>query len=91
MDYPQVNVSKTGTLPFRRESFRLTLPCTGQVTAEVGVTLNVSITSPVPRKPPNVVNFRSKKVCIEGKFCIHVFINIIIISFIIIYLFVQII
>ncbi|XP_064105791.1 tyrosine-protein kinase Dnt-like isoform X2 [Macrobrachium nipponense] len=64
---PFVNVSLTGHVPHKVDSFELVLPCTGSRSAEVDVTLNINVTSPKPRKPPTVLYFRRKKICLEGK------------------------
>ena len=66
MGQPSVNITSTGEIPRTPQNFRLNLPCTGTHSAEVGVTLNISVTSPLPHKPPSVISFRYNKFCMEG-------------------------
>ncbi|XP_066982392.1 tyrosine-protein kinase Dnt-like [Macrobrachium rosenbergii] len=63
---PAVNVSLAGVIPEEAETFRFDLPCTGSRSAEVYVTLNINVTSPRPRQPPTVLQFKRRKICLEG-------------------------
>jgi len=63
---PYVNISLTGTVPREPTTFTLYLPCTGAVSAEVHVTLNINVTSSRPNLPPTELYFRRRKICLEG-------------------------
>ncbi|XP_068232377.1 tyrosine-protein kinase Dnt-like [Palaemon carinicauda] len=64
---PAVNVSLAGVIPEEAETFRFDLPCTGIRSAEVYVTLNINVTSPRPRQPLTVLQFKRRKICLEGQ------------------------
>ena len=72
---PTVNVSLTGTMPVQPQTFKLSLPCTGKVSVEVEVILNINVTSPRPRQPPTVLYFKRKKICLVGKFSLQYFLS----------------
>ncbi|XP_017770403.1 PREDICTED: tyrosine-protein kinase Dnt [Nicrophorus vespilloides] len=62
---PKLNISKAGTVPNAAQTFSISLPCTGIVTAEVNVAIHVNITL----MPINVttLSFRRKKTCIKAE------------------------
>ncbi|RXG67492.1 Tyrosine-protein kinase Drl [Armadillidium vulgare] len=61
-----VNISLTGNIPTKPSTFKLSLPCTGLLNAEVDVILNINVTSPRPEVSPTVLYFRRRKICMKG-------------------------
>ncbi|CAL4059753.1 unnamed protein product [Meganyctiphanes norvegica] len=64
---PQLNVSLSGEIPVSETTFRMDLPCTGLVSAEVFVVLNINVTAPRPRLPPTELYIVRRKVCLQGQ------------------------
>ncbi|RXG70707.1 Tyrosine-protein kinase Drl, partial [Armadillidium vulgare] len=62
---PMVNISLTGNIPTKPSTFKLSLPCTGLLNAEVDVILNINVTSPRPEVSPTVLYFRRRKICMK--------------------------
>lgn len=63
---PYLNVSLSGSVPQAPDTFALYLPCTGAVSAEVDVTLNINVTAPRPSMKPTVLFFKRRKICLKG-------------------------
>lgn len=63
---PFLNISLTGSVPTKPDTFALHLPCTGALSAEVDVTLNINVTSPTPNVTPSILYFKRRKICLKG-------------------------
>ncbi|XP_067011105.2 tyrosine-protein kinase Dnt [Anabrus simplex] len=65
---PALNVSLTGYVPTVPQTFRVSLPCTGNLNAEVDVTLYINVT--IQHSPRNVTAlvFRRRKICLKDTF-----------------------
>ncbi|GLH09473.1 Tyrosine-protein kinase Dnt [Gryllus bimaculatus] len=63
---PALNVSHAGLVPTAPQVFRITLPCTGRVSAEVNVTVAINVTL----GPGNVTSLaiRRRKFCQKGDY-----------------------
>ncbi|XP_054724955.1 tyrosine-protein kinase RYK-like isoform X2 [Uloborus diversus] len=61
---PQLNISRTGSIPTKEEVFRLVLQCTGRVNAEVDVFMNINITMVPPSNITHLV-LKRKKICLK--------------------------
>ncbi|KAF2347467.1 Serine-threonine/tyrosine-protein kinase catalytic domain [Trinorchestia longiramus] len=66
MEAPYLNVSTTGTVPKDPQTLTLHLPCTGVLSGQVHVTLNINVTAPRPSQLPTVLYFRRRKICLKG-------------------------
>ena len=64
---PTLNVSLAGVIPKKAETFQLNMPCTGLVSGEVEVILNLNVTSSRANMKPVVLYFSRKKICLQGK------------------------
>ncbi|KAB7499641.1 Tyrosine-protein kinase Drl [Armadillidium nasatum] len=63
---PTLNISLSGTIPKKTETFELNLPCTGLINGEVEVILNLNVTSSRANQPPTVLYFNRRKICLKG-------------------------
>ncbi|KAF5281464.1 hypothetical protein FQA39_LY17782 [Lamprigera yunnana] len=63
LDTPQLNISKSGLVPTNLQTFSISLPCTGLVTAEVNVTISINIAL-MPN--PLLLKMRREKICIRS-------------------------
>lgn len=65
MALPQLNISNKGLVPPRPETFKISLPCSGRVNAEVMVNLHLNITT--HNRAPNLTNItiKRKKICLK--------------------------
>ncbi|CAG5117969.1 unnamed protein product, partial [Candidula unifasciata] len=64
MSMPTANISLNGEVPNQISVFRVTLPCTGQINAEVHISIQMSI-SILSVSNPTLLNFKRKKVCLK--------------------------
>ncbi|XP_076246954.1 tyrosine-protein kinase Dnt [Calliopsis andreniformis] len=64
---PRVNVSARGEVPVTLQVFRIRLPCSGLVSAEIPITLRLNVTAPPgTRYNDTVLVFKRNKICFEG-------------------------
>lgn len=61
---PQLNISHRGTIPTQEEVFRVFLPCTGKLNAEVELQLQLNITMTSSMNMTRL-NLRRKKICLK--------------------------
>ncbi|XP_041356261.1 tyrosine-protein kinase RYK-like [Gigantopelta aegis] len=64
MRQPEANISNGGTVPKDLQVFRVKLPCTGEMSAEVDVTITMDI-SIFSASNLTVLNFKRRKMCIK--------------------------
>lgn len=64
---PQLNIPSSGVVPDRVETFSVHLPCTGNVSAEVPVSINLHVRAP-PRRNDTRLNFKRNKICLKGTY-----------------------
>lgn len=62
MAQPTANISESGTVPREISVFKVSLPCTGTISAEVHVNMIITVNM-VPVFNLTTLNFRRKKVC----------------------------
>lgn len=68
---PQVNVSAKGEVPVTLQVFRIRLPCSGLVSAEIPLALRLNVSA--PHAPPGtryndtILVFKRNKICFEGE------------------------
>ncbi|KAI8772486.1 tyrosine-protein kinase RYK isoform X2, partial [Biomphalaria glabrata] len=64
MNMPSANISENGEVPRNVSVFKVSLPCTGQINAEVHITIQISISLVSAANPPTLL-FKRKKVCLK--------------------------
>ncbi|XP_049803698.1 tyrosine-protein kinase Dnt-like [Schistocerca nitens] len=62
---PQLNISSRGLIPTRVQTFRVRFPCTGVVSAEIQVLLQLNVSSHNPLHNQTCLNFRRNKICLK--------------------------
>lgn len=68
---PRVNVSARGEVPTSLQVFRIRIPCSGLVSAEIPMTLRLNVTAPSgTRYNDTMLIFRRNKICLKGEFYI---------------------
>ncbi|XP_013067527.1 tyrosine-protein kinase RYK-like isoform X2 [Biomphalaria glabrata] len=72
MNMPSANISENGEVPRNVSVFKVSLPCTGQINAEVHITIQISISLVSAANPPTLL-FKRKKVCLKknSSFWVH--------------------
>lgn len=73
MAQPQFNISLTGAIPTNKQTFSVSLPCTGAVSTEVNVTITVNITR--THINSTMLKLKRKKVCMKIESNNHVLVN----------------
>ncbi|XP_042874288.1 tyrosine-protein kinase Dnt-like isoform X3 [Penaeus japonicus] len=68
MALPQLNISNKGVVPVRPETFKVSLPCTGRVSAEVTVNLHLNITTHSRNHNLTNITIKRKKICLKEEF-----------------------
>ena len=64
---PRVNVSAQGEVPVTLQVFRIRLPCSGVVSAEIPLALRLNVTAPPgTRYNDTVLVFKRNKICLKG-------------------------
>ncbi|KYN19625.1 Tyrosine-protein kinase RYK [Trachymyrmex cornetzi] len=64
---PRVNVSAQGEVPVSLQVFRIRLPCSGVVSAEIPLALRLNVTAPPgTRYNDTVLVFKRNKICLKG-------------------------
>jgi len=64
---PRVNVSARGEVPVTLQVFRIRLPCSGVVSAEIPLALRLNVTAPPgTRYNDTVLVFKRNKICLKG-------------------------
>lgn len=63
---PQLNIPAKGLVPDKVETFSVHLPCAGNVSVEVPVSINLFVQAP-PRLNDTRLNFKRNKICLKGK------------------------
>ncbi|XP_011307807.1 tyrosine-protein kinase Drl [Fopius arisanus] len=64
---PRVNVSAKGEVPTDLQVFRIRIPCSGLVSAEIPMTLRLNVTAPSgTRYNDTMLIFRRNKICLKG-------------------------
>lgn len=64
---PRVNVSAQGEIPVTLQVFRIRLPCSGVVSAEIPLALRLNVTAPPgTRYNDTVLVFKRNKICLKG-------------------------
>ncbi|XP_048514109.1 tyrosine-protein kinase Drl isoform X2 [Athalia rosae] len=64
---PRVNVSAKGEVPINLQVFRIRLPCSGLVSAEIPMVLRLNVTAPPgTRYNDTILVFRRNKICLKG-------------------------
>ncbi|XP_011882215.1 PREDICTED: tyrosine-protein kinase Drl [Vollenhovia emeryi] len=64
---PRVNVSARGEVPVTLQVFRIRLPCSGVVSAEIPLALRLNVTAPTgTRYNDTVLVFKRNKICLKG-------------------------
>ncbi|XP_006608356.1 tyrosine-protein kinase Drl-like isoform X1 [Apis dorsata] len=64
---PRVNVSARGEVPVALQVFRIRLPCSGLVSAEIPLALRLNVTAPPGTKyNDTVLAFKRNKICFKG-------------------------
>lgn len=65
---PQVNVSAKGQVPTTLQVFRIRIPCSGLLSAEIPMALRLNISAPPGTKyNDTTLVFRRNKICLKGK------------------------
>lgn len=62
---PQLSIPAKGFVPDKVETFTVHLPCTGNVSIEVPIAINLFIQGP-PRRNDTRLNFKRNKICLKG-------------------------
>ncbi|RUS90166.1 hypothetical protein EGW08_002045, partial [Elysia chlorotica] len=65
MGTPTANISESGTVPRKVSVFKVSLPCTGTISAEVHVNMIITVNM-VPVFNLTTLDFRRKKVCTKS-------------------------
>lgn len=65
MEVPRLNISQKGLVPQMASVFQISFPCTGLVTADVVVTIQMNFTVS-PADNITVLNFKRRKVCMKA-------------------------
>ncbi|XP_064639327.1 tyrosine-protein kinase RYK-like [Lineus longissimus] len=65
MKHPQTNVSKDGIVPTKAQVFKITLPCTGKMSAEVDFQVNLNVTM-YSATNVTVLTIKRRKMCIKN-------------------------
>jgi RYK receptor-like tyrosine kinase len=64
---PRVNVSARGEVPVTLQVFRIRLPCSGAVSAEIPLALRLNVTAPPgTRYNDTILVFKRNKICLKG-------------------------
>ncbi|XP_043494510.1 tyrosine-protein kinase Drl isoform X1 [Polistes fuscatus] len=64
---PRVNVSAKGEIPTVLQVFRIRLPCSGLVSAEIPLALRLNVTAPPGTKyNDTILVFKRNKICLKG-------------------------
>lgn len=63
---PQLNIPAKGFVPDTVETFSVHLPCSGNVSGEVPISINLFVQAP-PRRNDTRLNFKRNKICLQGK------------------------
>lgn len=65
---PRVNVSARGEVPVTLQVFRIRLPCSGLVSAQIPLALRLNVTAPPGTKyNDTILVFKRNKICLKGK------------------------
>ncbi|GFN89158.1 hypothetical protein PoB_001566400 [Plakobranchus ocellatus] len=64
MGQPTTNISESGTVPREVSVFKVNLPCTGTISAEIHINMIITVKM-LPLANLTRLNFRRKKVCIK--------------------------
>lgn len=65
---PRVNVSARGEVPVTLQVFRIRLPCSGLVSAEIPLALRLNVTAPPgTRYNDTLLVFKRNKICFKGE------------------------
>ncbi|GFQ77010.1 tyrosine-protein kinase Drl [Trichonephila clavata] len=67
MSVPQLNISRKGNIPTKEEVFRMVFQCTGKVSAEVEMCMNMNFTMPPPFPNSTHLVLKRKKICYKRK------------------------
>ncbi|KAG4078817.1 hypothetical protein HA402_015407 [Bradysia odoriphaga] len=62
---PQLNIPAKGLVPDKVETFTVHLPCTGNISVEVPIAINLYVKGP-PRRNDTRLNFKRNKICLRG-------------------------
>lgn len=65
MKRPTFNISTQGYLPTKVSTFHVKLECTGEVSAEVRVLLNLNVSAVSHRHNDTYLTFRRNKICLK--------------------------
>ncbi|XP_044012542.1 tyrosine-protein kinase Drl isoform X2 [Aphidius gifuensis] len=64
---PRVNVSAKGEVPTTLEVFRIRIPCSGLISAEIPITLRINVTAPLgTRNNDTTLILKRNKICLKG-------------------------
>ena len=64
---PKVNVSARGEVPVTLQVFRIRLPCSGLVSAQIPLALRLNVTAPPGTKyNDTILVFKRNKICLKG-------------------------
>lgn len=63
---PHVNIPAKGYVPDLVETFTLHLPCTGNISDEVPIAINLLVQGP-PKRNDTKLTFKRNKICLKGK------------------------
>ncbi|KAG8201893.1 hypothetical protein JTE90_027372 [Oedothorax gibbosus] len=66
MTIPQLNISRKGYIPTSEEVFRVVFQCTGKVSAEVELCMNMNFTMPPPFPDITHLALKRQKVCYKN-------------------------
>ncbi|CAL1279579.1 unnamed protein product [Larinioides sclopetarius] len=66
MSVPQLNISKKGNIPTNEEVFRVVLQCTGKVSAEVEMNMDMNFSMPPPFPNSTHLVLKRKKICYKN-------------------------
>ncbi|XP_065347808.1 tyrosine-protein kinase Dnt-like isoform X2 [Cloeon dipterum] len=65
LDRPTANITTVGFVPTEQEIFKVVLPCTGNLDAEVDVNISINVTS--EKKTVTAITLMRKKFCLQRK------------------------
>lgn len=66
---PRVNVSARGEVPTTLEVFRIRIPCSGLVSAEVPISLRLNVSAPLgTRHNDTTLILKRNKICLKGAY-----------------------
>ncbi|KAK2719502.1 hypothetical protein QYM36_005102 [Artemia franciscana] len=63
---PTCNIPSNGFVPKNSDTFEISIPCTGKVSVEVDVTIQVNVSSVAKKGDGLSLNLKRKKICLKG-------------------------